>query len=973
MKKPIGNKRFLTILAIVLFTSVTSLFAQVTVTGVVKEAASGSTLPGAAVIVQGTNYGTITDNYGKYTLTGVEQGATIVFSYVGYIDQTSVVDASADNNVKIDASLDYETIGVEEVVVTFQLLGQTKAINEQLNADGNVAVVSEEKMKELPDANAAEAIGRISGISLQRNQGEGSKVVMRGLEPKFSNITVNGVKVPSTDPEDRSVDLSMISPEMLQGIEVFKAPTPDMDGDAVGGTINLRINKAPDAPKLKLKAGGGYNDLRSDWKDYYFSGSYSRRFMDNKLGVIIQGNTERVNRSSDDIRTSYKQVFETDSLIPATYPSRGDIRVTEEIRKRSGFSSNIDYQLPKGSVSIYGFYNQTTRDIDRRRNQAVEASELRHYVEHREMKSDVTSVMLNGDYAFGILKVDGNVAYSKTNNNTPNYYEGQWRISGNAFSDPSLVDEYDIKNWFDLGNFNEENVATRRLELNKREIAEENVSAALNFELPFNLGDSWSLSLKFGGKYNQLDRIRNYGGDYNSWYFNGVSHGADFPGVVTGGSGSNLFIYNQTFFMNNYSSEEINGFKFHNAYDVDRVVNWIDTYNSPQNGYYKNFEESADNMDLTENILAGYFMFKLKYKKILTVIPGVRIENSDNVYNSYITEKFDNYDNQTRELVTNKQQYTEVLPHFHLKFEPAQWYKLRFSAAKTLARPNYNYVATSAFVNRAESANEVTQGNPDLKHMTAMNYDLSMSFHSFRYGLFTVGGFYKDIQNIFYPRDGFVLHSDSLTAAYGYPQYQGITLNSYVNSPEARVYGFEIDLQTSLKFLPGAWSGFVFSANFTRLFSETTISGYKLEQGDPVFNPFTGTVEYPDQTNLLQERKTGIPGQVDMIFNLSAGYEFKGFSVRLSGAHQADYIEEPQLQTEGINDEYRLAFWRWDLALKQKITKNVEVYLNFANLTNMVEEKFISQHRFVNVPTSKAYPSTVFTGRTMTYGLRVNF
>lgn len=972
MKKLISNYQFLTLLALLLFTSVSGLYAQVTVTGVVKEAASGSTLPGAAVIVQGTNYGTITDNYGVYTLTGVEEGATVVFSYVGYIEQTSVVDASAGNSVKIDASLDYETIGVEEVVVTFQLLGQTKAINEQLNADGNVAVVSEEKMKELPDANAAEAIGRISGISLQRSQGEGSKVVMRGLEPKFSNITVNGVKLPSNDPDDRSVDLSMISPEMLQGIEVFKSPTPDMDGDAVGGTVNLRINKAPEKPKVKLKVGSGYNELRSDFGDYYFSGSFSRRFIDNKLGLIVQANTERVNRSSDDIDTKYNQAefYNPDTANYSTAFS-GDIRVTEEIRKRNGVSANIDYQLDKGSISLYGFYNQTSRDIDQRRNQAREGSEIRNYVSRRHMETDVTSFMLNGDYAFGIVKADGNVSYAKTNNTSPSMYEGEWRITSDVF--PQKADEWDIKSWFREADFAQDSVDTRRMEVNTRNISESNITAALNFAIPVNLSDNWSMTLKVGGKYNMLERIRDNNGAYNSWYYNGVNHGTDFPGVEYNSASGKHYIYNQSFFNDNYTPESINGFDFYNAYNVDKVVNFIDTYNNSANGYIENFEEKADNMEVTENLAAGYFMAKIKFKDIVTIIPGVRVENSDNTYNSYITQKFSDREGmQTSTPVSNSQNYTEILPHFHLKVEPAQWYKLRFSAAKTLARPNYNYVATSAFVNRAESSNKVDQGNPDLKHMTSMNYDLSMSFHSFKYGLFTVGAFYKDIENIFYPRDGYILHSDSLAAAYGWPDYKGITLNSYINSPEATVYGFEADVQTSLKFLPKPFNGFVLGANFTRLFSETTISGFDFDRGDGVFNPVTGSFDYPDEKNTLVERKISIPGQVDLIFNVSLGYEYKGFSMRLSGTHQGDYLDSPKLETEGLKDEYRLAFFRWDLAYKQKITKNIEFYFNVANLTNMIEETFISNYRFTN-PLRTAYPEQVYTGRVFTYGLRFNF
>ena len=107
-----------------------------------------------------------------------------------------------------------------------------------------VNVISKEKLQELPDQNAAESVGRLAGVSVYRDAGEGQRVTIRGISPRLNSITVNGERLPSTQEQDRSVDLSMISPEMLEGIELFKALRPDMDGDAVGGTVNFTIRKA---------------------------------------------------------------------------------------------------------------------------------------------------------------------------------------------------------------------------------------------------------------------------------------------------------------------------------------------------------------------------------------------------------------------------------------------------------------------------------------------------------------------------------------------------------------------------------------------------------------------------------------------------------------------------------------------------------------------------------------------------------
>jgi len=230
--------------------------------GVITEQATGTDLPGASVLLKGTTIGTITDVYGKYVLTDLPVGKdTLIYSYVGYQKRIIVVNVLAGQSVEKNVSLVPAQVGLHEVVVTGQILGQAKAINQQLKSDALVNVVSESKIHELPDVNAAEAIGRISGVAVQRNSGEGQKIMLRGLSPKFTAVTINGARVASNSSTDKSVDLSMISPELLDGIEVYKSPTSDMDGEAVGGTVNLIIKKAPKKKYGYIKLEGGYNTL----------------------------------------------------------------------------------------------------------------------------------------------------------------------------------------------------------------------------------------------------------------------------------------------------------------------------------------------------------------------------------------------------------------------------------------------------------------------------------------------------------------------------------------------------------------------------------------------------------------------------------------------------------------------------------------------------------------------------------------
>ena len=187
-----------------------------TLSGYVTDTKSEQSLIGANIYIEGTSLGSATDEKGYYKITSVKEGNYIIkVSYIGYetltdtiqLDQTS--ELLDGKNFTKDFKLNYTTIEGNEVTVTAQAKGQMAAINKQLNAKSLVNIISSDRIQELPDANAAETVARVPGVSIQREGGEGNKVVVRGLSPKYNSVTVNGVKLASTDNEnDRSTDLA---------------------------------------------------------------------------------------------------------------------------------------------------------------------------------------------------------------------------------------------------------------------------------------------------------------------------------------------------------------------------------------------------------------------------------------------------------------------------------------------------------------------------------------------------------------------------------------------------------------------------------------------------------------------------------------------------------------------------------------------------------------------------------------------
>ena len=197
------------------------------VTGTVVDANSGEPLPGANIRIEGTTLGAATTIEGTFVIPNAPSGRQLLLiSYIGYNPKEVYVDVPDGGSVSVEVELEWEGVSGDEVVVTAAAEGQMGAINRQLQSNTITSIVSADRIREVPDVNAAESIGRLPGVSLQRSGGEANKVVIRGLSPKYNTVTVNGVRLPATGGDDRSVDLSLISNQMLDGIEVAKAIMP---------------------------------------------------------------------------------------------------------------------------------------------------------------------------------------------------------------------------------------------------------------------------------------------------------------------------------------------------------------------------------------------------------------------------------------------------------------------------------------------------------------------------------------------------------------------------------------------------------------------------------------------------------------------------------------------------------------------------------------------------------------------------
>ena len=343
-----------------------SSFQYGSITGKVYDAANGEPLPGATVRVAETNIGSVTGLDGSYFLARVPRGKQlIVANYIGFDEIRSEADVMANGPVVINFEMTVSATKLEGITIAGLLEGQTKALNQQKSAENIKNIVSADQIGRFPDLNTAEAVQRIPGASISRDQGEGRYVQVRGLPPGLTNISINGEQIPSPEGEFRYVALDVIPIDQLASIEIAKTVTPDMDGDAIGGSVNLITKSAKDdVPGISGTVAGGYNHLMDDFTNYQVQASYGQRF--NKLGVSLNGSIFRNDRGSDNNEFIYRREdfgngdeFVLDQL---------QLRDYEIERRRIGVSSTLDYRFNESSqIYVRSIYNYYTDQEFRRR------------------------------------------------------------------------------------------------------------------------------------------------------------------------------------------------------------------------------------------------------------------------------------------------------------------------------------------------------------------------------------------------------------------------------------------------------------------------------------------------------------------------------------------------------------------------------------------------------------------------------
>lgn len=944
------------------------------VSGYVRDGQTGEVLPGANVMIVGTSLGGASDIIGRFVILNIPPGSyTIRTSYLGYKTKETTIQVGADADVKLDFKLAAVAIEGKEVVVTAQVAGQNSAVNQQLSSNQIVNVVSAAKIQELPDANAAESVGRLPGVSLLRNGGEATEVVIRGLQPKYNMIMVDGIQMSSSDPNDRSTDLSSISSNMLEGIQVSKSVTPDMDASVMGGTVNFELREAQvkevGVPQFGLLAQGGYNNLSdayNKYNNYKYVGSVEDRLLDDRLGIFAQGAIERKNLTSNELGASYTHAGNSTSQYYTTGLNLYDI--PRDIQRANG-ALVVDYKLPEGKIKFSNFLSSSTSTTqDREEDFDIADNQHLYNLSNTGSLSHSATNGLDFQQQLPIFQMDAKVSNTYSDTKDPN----DWSVN-------FLQQSAGLGQFNNVGNVNPQDVPKAanndlsrtiiNLISTSNSFSKERAStASLDLKTNINFSDAVSADIKFGGMYRYVTRAYTYE-IYNGGGLQFGDAGYVNQLILSQFSLPSNLQYNIP--LSDFADPSFNYGKFLNgSYSMNTPLNSgmlaemanvvrnnaaaIAANNGTAAYGRNNFLSTTSNYSGTEDQSAFYVMSTVNVGSQFTLIPGVRYQDlrSDYTGTRGVESRlsFNAYNHYDTSVVQNHGYW---LPDVSLRYKPLSWFDVRLSYTNTLAYPDYNAIIPRIDV----GTGAIAWNNYQLVPSQSKNYDVYFSFYDNTVGLLTVGPFLKQITNLIYPWTFYV--SGTGASPYFPPGLLGTSspsgtysVTTFVNdSYQINNYGLELDWQTHFWYLPGAFSGLLFNVNYTHIFSKAQY-------------PFVNIATNGRTTNYVDTSFTDrLLDQPDNIVNLSLGYDYQNFSIRVSMLYQADIFTGvnywPQLRSNTS------AYTRWDLAVKQELPwSGLQLYGDLNNINGATD---ISVIQGGGVPISEQD-----YGLTATLGMRIS-
>lgn len=970
--------------------------------GKITDAATGEALIGASAVLLNTSLGVSADLDGKYVIYGITPDTYVVqFSYLGYKTIEKTVELYPGEIKILNVDMKPEASLMDEVVVSAQAKGQMAAINQERASNSITNIVASDRIREVPDANASESIGRLPGVALKRSGGEGSQVIVRGLSPQFTIIEIDGVRMTGVG-GDRGVGLGIVSSEMLDGIELSKSLTADKDADAIGGIVNLRTRVADKGFSLNLLARGGYNGLEKTYNDYKFAVNTGNRFFNNKFGVLLNLDAERVNRSSDNMSAGYSKVITADE--DQLYTNSATLSETKRSRERKNGSIVFDYKSDFVNIKFNNVYSQMQDyNVQRVNSFRFNSNDFGFTILDSKPIETLRSHSLRFDFKIKSSDLSIGAYYS---NSHLDYNADIYNFRDNTVLGGSSIPEDKklfampvdiIRSYYDISSIDhailQDNV--------RQKIIRDDITKSMNLDWkqPFSF-DNVSGFVKIGGKYTRKERMDNTE-NRQTYYWGGIGfaraqdvYNIAFPDFLRPedvGITTSEGIVAKNFEDKNYNSKDFLDGRYQLGWSADLqklkfVFDSLYSWQGDNLGQYhtrQGVPSNSSDYNSIEESTAGYIMTQIKIGRNIVLIPGVRYEKMKTEYSALYTleDPFDLEDGvEIEKGITAYRVNEHFFPSISTKFRINETIDIRGSYYKSISRPSYSLLSPSMTSNQTKT--NIIAYNPYLKPALANNFDLGVSLFSPKMGLLTVNAFYKEIDNSLYrlpiykPQyfDNLEGAPKELIESLEAPQHlyedidniyleSGTNLNNYpINNPNrATLKGVEISWQLNFLYLPGLWSGLVLDLNYSMMWSKTKFPYVDIRTEIDS----SGFIPLPVEVPVYETREASMIDQPDYLFNARVGWDYKGFSSRVSFQYQGKTIQAID-PVHGLLDRVRGEMFRVDMTFKQNIAKGLSVTLDLANVNNYVDDSFLYAQDHI-MPTQSE-----FFGATAQIGIRYN-
>jgi TonB-dependent receptor len=902
---------------------------KATLTGRVTDAA-GAVLQGAQIQTVPSSATYVSDKQGEFVIQNLTPGSyEVEITFVGFAPFAKTVAVTAGQPTNLDAVLQVASATQDILVTATDVHGDAEAINRINSSENILNVLTNDQIMSLPNADVADALGRLLGVTLERDEGEGKYVQIRGTEPRLSNTTIDGVLAPSPESTVNQIKLDTIPADLVESVEINKTLSANQDGDAIGGSVNLVTKTAGDEPTITAFGNGGYTHILDGRHASQYGVTAGKRFLsDKKLGILGNYTYDYNGRGIDDIEPSP----DTGTLVPS-YDSI-DLREYRYDRTRWGAASSFDYKLSQESLLYAKFFYSDFKDYGDKWVYTLNNGDVPKYSTSKRAP----------DYGLGVLALGGNHLF------TNSWFKWEAAVSrarqaaaagnpgakfkiikahkGDAFwgndcnYDPGANPSQYRPQWqpactaTGAETFDPTKYMLSELDLTSGQTTQLNLQGSAAYAFNYHIGRHFS-TFEMGAKV----RNQHKGQFAYSPTYDNVPSGILMSQFISP-------IHNSNYYDGSYNLGPLTDYDSIVAYANANPSSFVIDEDATHIG------SDASNFNLQQRITAGYLMNTTQFGRT-RLQAGLRFEATDVATTGYqVTTNPDGSWGGTTP-VSNSKTYLNILPSVQARFALTSNSDIRASYGRGIARPDPQDMIPYITLDTSQTPIVESIGNPALVPEYANNVDLLYEHYLTPLGLLQAGFFYKALSN--------PLASKLTIQNQGQANQTDITQPT--NAGSAWVYGIELGYQQRLSFLPGLMGGLGFSGNYT--YSDSQAKGV-----DPLRTDSPALLrQTPNTWNLGPSFDRG-PISVHMGFEYNGAsiysYQYENLNADpVTGAVTPD-SPAPVGGIKGpTGDNYLYPHLQVDAQASYRLPKGFEVYAQGLNLNNEVFGFYFGSPQYV--------------------------